>query len=156
MIQEFSKETIEIDRQEYTLFLNRKGLVSWEKFAKVSKQAEKMRHKYEKVYEEFESDEPIDINDDTNPFEFENSEQYDEAERDEKELIEIYVKFYWIALYENHKLPISQVSALFEKASDEYGIEQLIALANQMIEDMNINKYGEKQIKKLTALKSTK
>lgn len=156
MIQEFSKETIEIDGQEYTLFLNRKGLVSWEKIAQVTKQAQKMQDKYKDFKIEDTSEEPMALTDDMNPFDFAGDDKINEVQEDEQALREIYVKFYWIALYENHKLPITKVSELFELAEEEYGIEQLIALANQMIEDMNINKYGEKQIKKLTALKSTK
>lgn len=153
MIQEFSKETIEIDNVEYTLFLNRKGLVSWENITKLDKTAKEVQEKYKDL--EIINEEPIEVNDETNPFDYSSSKELEEMEKDEKMLRDIYIKFYWIALYENHKLPISEVERLFDLAENEYGLEQLIELANQMIIDSNTNKQA-KQIKKLTALKSTK
>ena len=33
-MKELSKETINIGGEDYTLFLNRKGIVAWEKYSK--------------------------------------------------------------------------------------------------------------------------
>lgn len=155
-MQEFSKEVIEIDGKEYTLFLNRKGIISWENITKVSKKATELQEKYKNVSNLLETDEPIDVKNDDNPFNYVGNEQIDEMEKDNEMLEDFYIKFYWIALYENHKLSLDKVVELFKKAKEEYGIEQLIGLANQMIEDANSNKYGNTELKKLTALRQTK
>ena len=155
-MQEFSKEIIEIDGEEYTLFLNRKGIISWENITKVSKKANELQEKYKEVSNILNDDKPIELKNDDNPFDYSGNEEIDELEEDNKMLRDFYIKFYWIALYENHKLSLDKVVELFEKAEKEYGIEQLIALANQMIEDANSNKYGNTELKKLTALRQTK
>lgn len=158
MITNFSEEHIEIKGKEYILFLNRKGIVSWENITKFSTKAEELQHKYKdkKDILSNNNDEPIKVENDTNPFDYSSSEQLDKIEKDEEILRDIYVKFYWIALYEKQKLSLSKVEELFEEAEKEYGIEQLILLANQMIEDTNKNKYGNTELKKLTALRQTK
>ena len=158
-MKEFSKELIEIDGVEYTLFLNRKGLVSWENITKVTKKADDLKDKYKDTQKLLKEGDPIKVSDTDNPFDYAGKDELEEIEKDEKEIKDIYIKFYWIALYENHKLPLNEVTNLFEKAEEEYGIEQLIELANQMIETTNINKYGNrenKELKKLTALHQTK
>lgn len=156
MIKEFSQEIINIDGQDYTLFLNRKGIVSWENITKVYNKAKTLEDKYKKTVKTLNDDKPIEIKDGDNPFDFSNSDELDEIEKDEQMVRDIYAKFYWIALYENHKLDLSKVKELFNKAEDEYGIDQLIELANLMIEKANSNQYGNKQLKKLTALSQTK
>lgn len=155
-MQEFSKEIIEIDGKEFTLFLNRKGLVSWENITKITKKADQLNKKYKDTINSFNDDLPIDVNDTDNPFDYAKDEELEELSKDEEELRDIYIKFYWIALYENHKLSLSEAKELFEKAEKEYGLEQLMLLANQMIEDANKNKYGNTELKKLTALHQTK
>lgn len=154
MIQ-LSNEKIEIDGKEYTLFLNRKGLLTWEKIAKVVQESKKLKEKYKDALEKEDNDKPVEITDKSNPFEFIDEEMVEALEDDETKLKEIYIKFYWIALYENHKLTISEVRALFEKAEEEYGLEQLIALASQMIDDINKDKNGKTPVKKLKALRPT-
>lgn len=151
----FSEEKIEIAGKEYVLFLNRKGIVSWEKITTLQKQAKEMEKKYEMLSELGENDAPIEVKDGDNPFEISGGDEIDELTADEEKLKDIYVKFYWVALYENHKLPISEVKSLFQQAEEEYGLEQLIALANQMVEDANTDRYGAKT-KKLKALRPTK
>ena len=42
MVTNFSEEHIEIDGKDYTLFLNRKGIVSWENITKFSNKAKEM------------------------------------------------------------------------------------------------------------------
>ena len=133
-MKEFSKETIEIDGTEYTLFLNRKGLVSWENITKVTQKADELKNKYQETVKQLQDDKPIEVSDDANPFDFADDNAED-LSKDEEELRNIYIKFYWIVLYENHKLTLSEATELFGKAEKEYGIEQLILLANQMIED---------------------
>jgi len=157
MVTNFSEEHIEIDGKDYTLFLNRKGIVSWENITKFSNKAKEMEKKYKDVdLEILKGDEPIEVEDNANPFDYSISEELDNLEKDEAILREIYIKFYWIALYTNHQLSVSQVTELFEQAEKEYGIEQLIELANKMIENANKNKYGNTELKKLEALNQTK
>ena len=156
MVTNFSEEHIEIDGTDYTLFLNRKGIISWENITKASKTAAEMEKKYKKTIDTSKEDKIIDVEDNANPFEIAGSDELDDLEKDEELLREIYIKFYWIALYTNHKLSVSESTKLFDKAEDEYGIEQLITLANKMVEDANTNKYGNKKLKKLAALNQTK
>ena len=157
MVTNFSEEHIKINDVDYTLFLNRKGIVSWENITKFSNKAKEMEKKYKDVdLEILKGNEPIEVEDNANPFDYSSSEELDSIEKDEALLREIYIKFYWIALYTNHQLSISQVTELFEQAEKEYGIEQLIELANKMIEDANKNKYGNTKLKKLEALNQTK
>lgn len=151
-MKELSTEEIEIDGKNYTLFLNRKGLVSFEKITKLSKRTEELEKKYKALLEVANDDKPVEVKDDDNPFDFVDDSEIEGLDEDTKELKEIYVKFYWIALYENHKLPLSEVSKLFDKAEKEYGIEQLILLANQIIDEVNEDKYGKTESKKLKAL----
>ena len=156
MVTNFSEEHIEIDGTDYTLFLNRKGIISWENITKVSKKAEQMEKKYKDAKILSTTDKDIKVEDNANPFEFAGTSEFDDIEKDEALLKEIYIKFYWIALYTNHKLSVSETTNLFDKAEEEYGIEQLVSLANKMIEDANTNKYGNKKLKKLAALNQTK
>ena len=61
-------------------------------------------------------------------------------------------------LYENHKFSLSKASELYDKAVEEYGEGQIIALGNQMIEDANIDKFAKdnSELKNLTALRPKK
>ena len=158
MVTNFSEEHIEVDKIDYTLFLNRKGIVSWENITKASKKAVEMQEKYKNTNDILKNDneDPIEVEDNANPFDYSSDSELDDIEKDEALLKEIYIKFYWIALYTNHKLSISQVTEWFNKAEEEYGIEQLVQLANKMVEDANVNKYGNKELKKLAALNQAK
>ena len=88
-----------------------------------------------------------------NPFEI---AKVDEVLSAEDEAIEYYAKLYWIMLYEEHKLDYSKAKELFDKAIEEYGLEALGDLALQMIEDANINKNENNELKKLAALRPKK
>lgn len=146
-MKEFSKEVIEIDGQEYTLFLNREGIVAWEKFCKKEQeQVQQLQNKYTKILEE-----GVSIKEDTNPF-----EGIDEIESDAEVVTIMYERLYWIMLYTEHKFTPSQAKQLFDKAVEEYGYEQLILLGNQMIEDANKDNVSKQNLKNLTALKSKK
>lgn len=141
MDKNISKETIEIGGVEYTLFMNRTGLVSWERHTK-------LQEKGEKYQEQFKEDVEIEITDDTDPFTMYSDIDVDESIEEAKE---IYVEFYWTALYTYHKLNIKEARELFNKAVKEYGFQQLVDLALQMIEDMNTDKFsgGLKNLKAL-------
>lgn len=155
-MKEFSQEIIEVDGKQYTLFLNRKGLISWENMTKVQKQANLLNDKYKDIKNKIEDDDkPIEVDGNANPFDY-AGDQVDSIEEDEKLLRDIYIKFYWIALYENHKMSLEEVTNLFEKAEEECGIEELVLTANDLIESINKNKYGNKELKKLKALNQTK
>lgn len=154
-MQELSKRNLQVKENEYILFLNRKGIMSWENITKVSKKAIELENKYKNYQSISDDEEPIEVTDNDNPFDYANEDTSD-LEKDEAILRDIYIKFYWIALYENHKLPLNEVKEIFNEAEEEYGIEQLVQLANEMIEDVNKNKYGSKELKKLTALNQTK
>lgn len=151
-MKDFSKEIINIDGVDYTLFLNRKGIVAWEKLTNASSKAEKIENRYETFGLDTKE---IEIKDGDNPFELAGSD-VDEFENDEKELIELYKKLYWIMLFEEHHLNITEVEKLWEKAESEYGAGQLIALAVQMIDDANSNRTGNNELKNLKALRPKK
>lgn len=154
-MKEFSQEIIEIDGKQYTLFLNRKGLVSWENMTKVQKQAARLEGKYKNVEKKIDDEEPIDVDGNANPFDYAGNE-VDSLDEDEALIRDIYIKFYWIALYENHKMSLEEVTKLFEKAEEECGIEEIVTVANELIESINKNKNGNTELKKLKALNQTK
>ena len=143
-MNEISKERIEISGVEYTLFLNRQGLVSWEKYSREENaKLQEMETKYANASNE--------ITDDTDPFEAVNEEL-----NDSEIVSKTFRKLYWIMLYTEHKLSLAQVNELYDKACEEYGEVQLIQLAQQMIEDMNIDKISKTELKNLTALRPKK
>ena len=152
-MKEYSKEFIEIDGVEYTLFLNRKGVVAWEKFCKEeNKRIKELDGKYKKVVEQSEKN--AVLTDNTNPFD--GIEEMDDFE-DDKELIRTtYKRLYWIMLYTEHKLSISQVEELYEKAIQEYNEEDVLALGQQMIQDINKNRVSKDNLKNLKALRPQK
>lgn len=144
-MNEISKERIEISGVEYTLFLNRKGLIAWEKFCKEeNKKLQEMQDKYSDV-------EDNEITDETNPF-----DGVEEFEEDSKTISTTFRRLYWIMLYTEHKLSITNANELYDEAIKEYGETQLIELAQQMIEDMNIDNISKTELKNLTALRPKK
>ena len=149
-MKELGTEIIEIAGNEYKLFLNRKGIVAWEKYAK--EENAKARALQEK-YKDLDNEEDLVIEDDTNPFD--NTE--DVSEEDTNIISTSYRKLYWIMLFENHKLSYKEANKLYDLAIKEYGEVQLIQLATQMIQDANSNQMGDiNEIKKLPALKPSK
>ena len=147
-MKEFSKEIIEIDGQEYTLFLNREGIVAWEKFCKKEqKEVEKLQEKYKNIV----GDETVSITEDTNPF-----EGIEDIDNDAETISIMYERLYWIMLYTEHKFTPTQAKELYDKAVAEYGEEQIILLGNQMINDTNKDNVSKKNLKNLAALKSKK
>ena len=148
-MKEFSKEIINIGGVDYTLFLNRKGIVAWENITKAARKKSDLEAKVDKLQQE----EDIVIKDGDNPFELGKADDILSAEA---EAIEYYTKLYWIMLYENHKLDYSEVQKLFNQAIKEYGIDALGDLAVQMVEDANKNQSENNELKKLTALRPKK
>lgn len=148
-MKEFSKEIINIDGKDYTLFLNREGIVAWERITNASKN----RKELEDSVKKYNSENDIVIKDGDNPFEITG---VDKIVKSEQETIEYYKVLYWVMLYTNHKLDYKDVSVLFDKAMEEYGFQQLIDLSLQMLEDANINRLGENELKKLPALRPKK
>lgn len=147
-MNEISKERIEISGVEYTLFLNRKGLVAWEKYCK--EENEKIKDLQEK-YKDFQD---VEINDNTDPFA--GLENLDDMDEDSKLLSNSFKKLYWIMLYTEHKLSITKSNELYEEACKEYGETNIIALAEQMIEDINKDNISNTKLKNLTALRPKK
>ena len=144
-----SEETIEIGGNEYKLFLNRKAILNWEHLTHPTE----LSKKYQDLISG-NTQQEIELEDDTNPLEMFGGVD-EELDNALAEMTDIYAKFYWVALYQNHKLSISKAKELFDKAVEEYGIDQLIQLANQMLENANKDLVG-KSTKNLKALKSTK
>lgn len=148
-MKDFSKEIINIDGNDYTLFLNRKGIIAWEKYAnEENSKLSEISKKYDTLLET-----NAEITDDTNPF-----DSIEDIEEDVNVASTSYKKLYWIMLYDNHKFSFKQASELYDKAVEEYGEGQLIALGNQMIEDANIDKFTKdnSELKNLTALRPKK
>ena len=142
MNKNFSEVIIEINGNEYTLFINRVGIVNWEKNYGIKEKAEDIEKKYKTLSEK------IEITDDYDPF----AADYD-IDAEEEEMKKMYSRFYHMALYKNHKFTIAEADELFNKAVEEYGLQQLADLANQMVEEANI---PSQNLKNLKALKSTK
>ena len=152
-MKELSTETINIGGVDYKLFLNRTGIVAWEKFTKnEQKSFEKLQEKYKGLLETDDTD--FDkLSDDANPFD--GLEEIEDMDSDIEFMKRIYRRLYWIMLYTNHKLSITEASTLFDKAIEEYGAQQLIALGQQMIDEVNTEPESAK-LKNLAALKPTR
>lgn len=147
-MKEFSQETIEIGGVEYTLFLNRAGIVAWERYAK--KENQKV-YESQELYNKFNNESELEITNETNPLE--DAEKFIE---DEKYTIETYKKMFWILLYTFHKLPLSKAGELFDEACKDYGRENILALEDQMVNDANKDRVTKENLKNLPALRPTK
>ena len=149
-MKEISQEIINVKDKDYTLFLNRKGLVAWEKFCgEENKKISDLQKKYEDLFKD------VEIKDDTNPFE--NLDNVEDIEQDKDLVSKTYKRLYWILLYTNHQMSVSDAEKWYEDAAEEYGEPQLYELAQQMIVDMNTDKVNEaKPIKNLPALRPQK
>ncbi|MBQ6753601.1 MAG: hypothetical protein IJR03_00165, partial [Bacteroidales bacterium] len=139
-MKEFSQETIEIDGVKYTLFLNRAGILAWEKYSKKDNEdLVKARDLYNKINEEKE----VEIKEDTNPF-----EETDALLSSEQGMLMSYKKMFWILLYTNHKFSLEKAGELFDKACEEYGMQQVVALEDQMVNDANTDRVTNENVKK--------
>ena len=152
-MKEIGKEIVEIGGVEYTLFLNRKGIIAWEKYAQ--KEADIVTKMHEELKSVSLEEEKIEEN--TNPFE--GLDVLDNIEEKKAATTAYYQKLYWIMLYENHKFSLEKAKEIYNEACKEYGEEQIIQLGNQMIEDANkdlIQEQEQNELKKLKALRPTK
>lgn len=146
-MKELSTEVINIGGVDYTLFLNRKGIIAWEKYVNEQKgKIEELQNKYSNI--------SVDKFNDENPFE--GIEEFDDIDTDMELTVKLYKRLYWIMLYENYKFSYAQAEELIDKAIKEYGKNQIIELGSQMVEDVNTDPFEEKELKKLTALKPRK
>lgn len=150
-MMESSTEILEVKGKEYKLFLNRKGIVAWERYCKDEKQkAQDLAKKYDKIV----NDSNNEINENTNPFE--DLDIIDTMDEDKNFMTIMYKKLYWIMLYTNHKYSFEESSKIFDDAVDDYGELQLIELAKQMLDNANTDKFSvseNKNLKNLSALK---
>ena len=154
-MKDISTNIIEIDGKEYTLFLNRKGIVAYERYCiEENKRIEDFQDKYKNLLNKIEEEGDVKIDKDTNPFQ--DLDEIDDMMDDVKFVINKFRKLYWIMLYENHHLSFDEVSELFDKAIEEYGENQLVELGQQMIEEVQENKFEDKELKNLKALKPKK
>lgn len=148
-MNEFSKEVIEIDGVEYTLFLNRTGMIAIEKYiAKEQKQLEELQNLADGV----NNGETLEINDDVDPLA--GLEDISDVEGIKTT---IYKKMFWIMLSTTHKLSYSVACELYDKAVETYG-KQVDLLLDQIVQDTNINrieKEENKNVKNLKALRPT-
>lgn len=148
-MKEFSQEMIEIDGVEYTLFLNRAGILAWEQYSQ--KENEEV-YKLKKIYDDISSGKEIEITDDTDPL-----KDAETLLKSDEVALNSYKKLFWILLRENHKLPYSKALELFDKACKEYGRTQITQLEDQMLSDANTNRVTkEENLKKLPALRPAK
>ena len=108
-----------------------------------------MQEKYKNIIEYDGKDLP----DDANPFE--GLENLDDIETDKELVSKTVKKLHWIMLYTEHHLLISEVDKLYDEACYEYVEENIIALANQMLDDANSNKMEKHELKNLKALRPT-
>lgn len=148
-MNDFSKEVIEIDGVEYTLFLNRVGMIAIEKYiAKEQKQLEELQNLANGV----NNGETLEINDDVDPLA--GLEDISDVEGIKTN---IYKKMFWVMLSTTHKLSYSVACELYDKAVETYG-NQVDLLLDQIVQDTNINKVTKeenKNVKNLKALRPT-
>lgn len=152
MNKNISERIIEIGDKEYTLFLNREGVVGWEKASNF--QTRIMR--FQELAQQIRDNDNYMVANDANPFEIAEDKdpmekEYEEALNDMRDVI---AKFLWVALYTHHKLKVDEAKELYDKAEEEYGYEQMFQLVLEMLEDANTDKVTNR--KNLKALKSTK
>lgn len=153
-MKETNIEKIEIGGKEYSLFLNRKGIVAWEKYSvEENKKVIDAANKYSDCFENKDATDAT-IDESTDPL-----KDVDDILVDDDTVSKSVRKLYWIMLYTYHKLSFNEVNKLYDEAIEDYGEDQLILLARQMLEDANrdMNKVEErKNLKNLAALRPTK
>lgn len=153
-MKSISEEIIEVGGKEYTLFLNRKGVVAWEKDTEeVQSRLRELENKYSN-FEQTIVSERKKANDD-NPFE--GLDDVDGMEDDAKLMHETFDSLYRIMLYTHHPMNRDKASEWYNQACKEYGEQQMMALGSQMINDMNDDmNTNQQELKKLKALRPTK
>lgn len=123
-------ETIELNGKEYTVELNRESILKIDQYTNVKKAADEMQKTVIKDKSE------IDLKDDENPFAEEIPEDKLEEEVKAKETIvkKIITRAFWIWLYPQEKLSITEV----EKILDPYfESEEKAAEISAIYEDLS-------------------
>lgn len=133
-------EIIELNGVEYTLELNRDSFLKIDQYSNLKKSMNTVK---KDLYEHIE-----EIDDDTDPFaETISDEQIEEAVNEKMEtLCRLLERAYWIWLYPNHKLSISQVKEIlkpyyedddkFKWISEKYGeyLQACVEIKNEYSE----------------------
>jgi hypothetical protein len=135
-------EIIKLNDVEYTLELNRESAVRIEKYTNLQKTYKEISKPLFEYKEEIEEDE--------NPFEDEIKldEMQEEADKKLATLKDLYAKAFWIWLYPNHKLNITQVKEILEPYYEDdekiKSISELYAKFMQLSTEIS-QKYMEEQ-----------
>lgn len=133
-------EIIELNGVEYTLELNRDSFLKIDQYSNLKKSMNTVK---KDLYEHIE-----EIDDDTDPFaETISDEQIEEAVNEKMETLQkLLERAYWIWLYPNHKLSISQVKEIlkpyyedddkFKWISEKYGeyLQACVEIKNEYSE----------------------
>ena len=140
-------EIIELNGKEYTLELNRDSFLKIDQYTNFQKSNETInRNLYEYIDE---------IKDDEDPFANTISdEELDNAiEEKENTLKRMIVRAFWIWLYPNHKLKVSEVEELLnEKFKDDEEYEKLALLYSKLLNEcVEMKESYEKERKNLKA-----
>jgi hypothetical protein len=134
-------EIIELNGIEYTLELNRDSFLKIEQFSDLQKSMKKIN---EELIEHID-----EIDDNTDPFATEVNDEEIEKRIEEKlnTLYKVIERAFWIWLYPNHKLPISEVKQIlkpyfddeekFEYISEKYGecLQKCVEIRNDYLEE---------------------
>lgn len=154
MKEHFTEEIIEIGGKEYTLFLNRKGMVNWENKTQFVRKMQETTQNTNEILDKLD----IEITDETNPFEmYDDFKEEDElSQKEVDEITEMYALLYWVMFYTHHKFTVKQAREIFDQAVEEYGINQIVELGNMMMENANKDISPKKQLKNLLAQKPMK
>lgn len=135
-------EIIELNGVEYTLELNRDSFLKIDQYSNIQKSMNTVR---KDLYEHID-----EIDDDTDPFaETISDEQIEQAMNEKIETLQkLLERAYWIWLYPNHKLSISQVKEIlkpyyendkkFEWISEKYGqyMQACVEIKNEHLEQL--------------------
>lgn len=134
-------EIIELNGKEYTLELNRDSFLKIDQYSNIQKSIEKIQSE---AYSHID-----EIDDNTDPFAIELNDEIIEESINEKlqTLYKIIERAFWIWLYPNHKLNISQIKELlqpyyddeekFQFISEKYGeyLQKCIEIRNDYLEE---------------------
>lgn len=140
-------EIVEIDGKEYTLELNRDSFLKIDQYTNIQKSNEIIN---KDLYEYID-----EIDDNVDPFANTISDEELDIAIEEKEstLKKMITRAFWIWLYPNHKLSISQVSEMLEKEfNDDAKFNKLAEMyADLLNKCVEIKTSYEEQRKNLKA-----
>lgn len=123
-------EIIKLNGKEYTVELNRESILKIDQYTNMQKASEKISQKIIKDKSE------LDIKDDENPFAESISEEELEKQDEEKEEIikKIISRAFWIWLYPQEKLSLSQVEEIL---TPYYESEEKAKEISEIYEDLS-------------------